>query len=461
MSEVETFCYIVGKETSQVKKNKGGLNLLGKKDNAGDSIWKEKEESSTLNKDNDFRPGTLNSLIIRMSNIGRPVDKDCISTFFTVVELFAESKEVWDKIKERFFVPKGTVETDQHEVIKMRVTNLLCNWLKTTFHSIEPGVLGSIEKFADKTLKKDYGNLCGSVKKELDFPDRFYPFNEKEKSRISLTVPKQVSVLALQAIRPYEILLGADSKIVAEQITLLEFEIYRRITRTELINLKWSKEKLQVLSRNVNSLVQRSDRLAYFVATSILLQKKLKDRAKVLASVIRTAAALDEMRNFNGLMGVLMGLTLSSVQRLRHTWGRLNPKYEPLYNQLAQTQDPSNNFKNYRESVKLAGAQCVPYFTLYLSDFTFIDEGNPNTIQIDNMELINFPKHQMVFRTVKTLEKYQLSNKYDNLQQKDPYYTILHQMPGLDEKELYQLSLEREPRNIQLRELELKERQKD
>jgi len=53
-----------------------------------------------------------------------------------------------------------------------------------------------------------------------------------------------------------------------------------------------------------------------------------------------------------------------------------------------------------------------------------------------------------------------LSNKYDNLQQKDPYYTILHQMPGLDEKELYQLSLEREPRNIQLRELELKEKKR-
>jgi hypothetical protein len=248
---------------------------------------------------------------------------------------------------------------------------------------------------------------------------------------------------------------------VAEQITILEFDIYRRIGRTEVISQKWAREKYQILARNVSSLVQRSDRLAHFVATSILLQKRLKDRAKVLASCIRIAAALMDLQNFNGLMGILMGLTLSSVQRLRHTWSRLNPKYEPLYKQLTACQDPSNSFKIYRESLKQAGSQCLPYFTLFLSDLTFMDEGNPDLLTVDDMQLINFPKHEMLFRTIKSLEKYQQQSKFDSLQQKEPFYTMLYQMPGLEEKELYNLSLEREPRNIQLKDLELKERQRD
>jgi len=122
-------------------------------------------------------------------------------------------------------------------------------------------------------------------------------------------------------------------------------------------------------------------------------------------------------------------------------------------------QDPSNSFKNYRESIKANKAQCVPYFTLFLSDLTFIEEGNPDILTVDDTLLINFPKHEMLFRTIKNLEKYQQS-KYD-LQKKEPYYSLLYQMPGLDEKELYNLSMEREPRNILLKDLELRERQKD
>jgi len=85
-------------------------------------------------------------LIIRMTGTGRAIDKDCISAFCTVNELFAESKEVWDKIEERYNVPKGVLEIDQINAIKMRVTNLLVNWLKTSFHAIEPTVLTLIEK---------------------------------------------------------------------------------------------------------------------------------------------------------------------------------------------------------------------------------------------------------------------------------------------------------------------------
>jgi len=80
--------------------------------------------------------------------------------------------------------------------------------------------------------------------------------------------------------------------------------------------------------------------------------------------------------------------------------------------------------------------------TLSLSDLTFMDEGNPDLIDVGDTTLINFPKHQLVHRTIKQLQQYQ-ATKYE-LFAREPLYTYLYQMPGLEEIELFVLSLERE-----------------
>jgi len=339
----------------------------------------------------------------------------------------------------------------------MRAANLVMQWIKNDIHTIDTSVISAIDKFAEKSLKKDnFGEISQMVSKELYSMARFSPFADKEKERIVSSIPREIPIFGLQNLQPHEILFCGDSKTIAEQITIMEFEIYSRIGRTELISQKWAKEKYQVMARNVNFLVQRSDKLSHFVATSILLQKKLKDRTKMLVRCIRVAQALADLHNFNGMMGILMGLTLSSVQRLKHTWSKLPPKCDLLYKQLAMYQDPSNSFKNYREAMKQTIAPCLPYFTLSLSDLTFMDEGNPDLIEVEDTILINFPKHQLVHRTLKILQQFQ-ATKYE-LFAREPLYTFLFQMSGLEEKELHTLSLEREARGVLLRELEAKDK---
>lgn len=61
--------------------------------------------------------------------------------------------------------------------------------------------------------------------------------------------------------------------MIAEQLTRIGSEAYNRITPSELINLKWSKDKLKVLARNVVDMISQPNMLSHFVATSILLQK--------------------------------------------------------------------------------------------------------------------------------------------------------------------------------------------
>ena len=55
---------------------------------------------------------------------------------------------------------------------------------------------------------------------------------------------------------------------------------------------------------------------------------------------------------------------------------------------------PNDNFRNYRESMRVnhATVPCIPYLGLHLADLTFIDEGNED---FEN-GLINFGKASMI-----------------------------------------------------------------
>lgn len=102
----------------------------------------------------------------------------------------------------------------------------------------------------------------------------------------------------------------------------------------------------------------------------------------------------------------------------------------------------------------------------FLSDLTFIDEGNPNYVEVANLQGINFQKFSMIVRSIKKIMLYQVIFLYSNrlifisqenrmrFPVKEPYYSFLKDLPMLQEKELYELSLQREPRNSLAKDLE-------
>jgi len=287
--------------------------------------------------------------------------------------------------------------------------------------------------------------LSAWIGKEIRSKERF-SFNDVTEQ------PKKVPVFGLIGLTPYGILMDGDKETIAEQLTLIESELYMRIQRTELINGKWSKEKLAILSRNVIRMITRVNEVAYFVATSMLLQRKVKDRTKLLIRMIGIAQSLYEMRNFSSLMGVLTGLSLSPISRLKHTWAKIPAKNLEVFQELQQIQDPSNSFRKLREQLEEAGSQTLPYIGTFLSDLTFMDEGNPDTVEVEARTLINLTKYSLVLRTVKQIQNYQ-GFSYD-IQPKEPFYTFLRELPKLEEKELHEMSLNREPRNVLPKDIE-------
>ena len=124
----------------------------------------------------------------------------------------------------------------------MRAANVVLQWMKLDFYSIDTSVLASIEHFAEKNLKKDkFAELSVWIAKELAQPVRFnlavvdnLVFQDLFSVRKikDKEIPKQIIMFELNALSPSDCLLLYDRQTVAEQLTLIEFELYSNIRRT-------------------------------------------------------------------------------------------------------------------------------------------------------------------------------------------------------------------------------------
>lgn len=83
----------------------------------------------------------------------------------------------------------------------------------------------------------------------------------------------------------------------------------------------------------------------------------------------------------------------------------------------------------------------------YLSDLTFTEDGNADTFPnvIDPTQpFINFTKRDLIWTILQQIELYQQTPF--KIPSVEPLRTILLELPSLDEKDLYALSLNLEPR---------------
>jgi hypothetical protein len=70
------------------------------------------------------------------------------------------------------------------------------------------------------------------------------------------------------------------------------------------------------------------------------------------------------------------GLNHNSVQRLKGLWEQISDKAREQWSEMDVLMSPQHNFRHYRHELKKRKAPVLPYFGIYLRDFTFINDGN-------------------------------------------------------------------------------------
>lgn len=87
------------------------------------------------------------------------------------------------------------------------------------------------------------------------------------------------------------------------------------------------------------------------MATEICRQSQKKKRVKVVEFWIEVAKACKSLQNYNSMMAIISALNMTSVRRMKKTWGSCKSKLTAEFESLEHIMDPSGNFKNYRAEI--------------------------------------------------------------------------------------------------------------
>eukprot|EP01103_Thecamoeba_quadrilineata_P007426 TRINITY_DN17306_c0_g1_i1.p1 TRINITY_DN17306_c0_g1~~TRINITY_DN17306_c0_g1_i1.p1 ORF type:complete len:1578 (-),score=323.38 TRINITY_DN17306_c0_g1_i1:79-4812(-) len=391
------------------------------------NIWDEVEGPNNLvmseqeGSGKTIEEATLNILVQRLTSLDE-IDTTTRYVFLMTYRAFCTQKQLLEKLIQRYNIPPSQEKNFEKKKIQMRVGIFLKNWIEN--EEITPEIKGTFYQFVDTLVADGYTTLVKSIQKNLASPRR------EEPKKVPLT---QTQTLSLNTI---------DEVDLAHQLTLKAYEIYKKIDASEFFGQAWSKPHTMHLSPNLINLIDLFNQVSLWVATSILAERTIKGRTNAVIKLVKAATILREIKNFHLLQAFVSGMNLSAVLRLKWTFARLPKRYKLTLSEIEKEMSVEGSFKLYRlalQKVQPANA-CIPYLGVYLQDLIFIEDGNPDHLQ----NRINFTKFRQVYDVVTCVQRYQ-ANPYP-YPEADAIQALLSPLAAQDERTLYEISLQCEPR---------------
>lgn len=379
----------------------------------------------------NLETATLNKLVERVTSTSE-FDTAFMNSFLSMFHSFCTPTRLWQKLMQRWNAP-AHVNSETRQQLSYRVCVFIKNWVDR--ETIEEPVKSQMEEFVAKELSntENLQIFASAITKALSSPKASDQVHISEKPPAPL-LPKNLGPdqgLTFFVVEELE---------VARQLTLLTYDIYSKIRPEEFFNQNWSKEKTKHLSPNLNNLVKLFNDVTSWVASSVVLERQVRNRAKLLARFITIAQHLRDLNNFHMLMAFISAFSTSAIGRLKFTEARLPKRSRQQLADLEESMSMQSAFSVYRRMLADSKPPCIPYIGVYLTDLTFMGDGNPDIID----GRINYGKHKLVFSVIRTIATYQ----------KMPYNFVevwsikefLVSQPQLSEADLYKQSLIIEPR---------------
>jgi hypothetical protein len=299
-----------------------------------------------------------------------------------------------------------------------------------------------------KNLKKNSyyskGKLIGKhVKNNSSFPKSILPVGGVT---LDLFISRNVSRLfhgddGLNAF--YHI----SPKEVARQITLVDFEVFKKIEHFEWLEKRFSDKNREILAPNICAAVNRFNALTGHVTYAVLAPLTCESRARVLEHWLRIAGECHGMNNFSSLYSIFCGINSTPVYRLKKTWALVNVSLLELFEVFSVLFAPQKNSINFRNSLNSAILPAIPHVGMFLSDLTFNEDGNATVLPCTES---GFPKKINVMKLCKVAGIIERAEEFQAAEY------CFHPVEGLskyigqfrehERDELYDLSYLREPK---------------
>ncbi|KAM9518634.1 ral guanine nucleotide dissociation stimulator-like isoform 3-T3 [Salvelinus alpinus] len=242
--------------------------------------------------------------------------------------------------------------------------------------------------------------------------------------------------------------LNFDPAVVAEQFTLMDAELFKKVVPYHCLGSIWSqrdKKGKEHLAPTIRATVTQFNCVTNCVIATCLSERSLKptQRAKLVERWIEVARECRILKNFSSLRAILSALQCNPVHRLKRTWDEVSRENFRIFHELSEIFSDENNHSLSRELlIKSVMQGTIPYLGTFLTDLVMMD-----TAMKDYLDggLINFEKRRKEFEVIAQIKLLQLACNNYNFTRNKRFREWFSGVDKLTEAESYSQSCEIEP----------------
>jgi hypothetical protein len=166
-------------------------------------------------------------------------------------------------------------------------------------------------------------------------------------------------------------LLAVSPRALAEQLTILEESLVRKLSVRSYRNI--TKKKVQ--NEELMAIITRFNENSFWVVTTIVKNKSPRERSYVITYWVEVMEHLLQLRNFQSLLPVYLGLTLHTISNLKQTWKYVSKSTHESIQEIGQLLSQTHNYTNYRKCIPaLDKVPFIPLQVVISKDLTTMEE---------------------------------------------------------------------------------------
>ncbi|XP_066580816.1 ral guanine nucleotide dissociation stimulator-like 2 isoform X2 [Amia ocellicauda] len=413
--------------------------------------------------------GTVEGLVLHLLSCSSLGDSSFLPTFLSTYRSFTTPETVLSILTHRLELPPVVTQrrsTEERLEFNMAVCSVFSAWLS--------GYPEDFLSLSDPSPLLHLTSLLPSDPRGQEVKTRLLMIAEElsERDLLSPSPCDSDSDLSMNSLSDpvtsdFDVttVLGFPAELIAEQLTMIETELFVKVVPYQCLGSLWSRrDKQRGVCPSVRATVHQFNTLANAVTASCLLHTGLRgqQRARLLEKWISVAEECRARKNFSSLYAIISALQSNPLHRLRRTWAETDREAVQSYEELCQIFSEKDNYSQSRELLKEEGTSkfanletkrhkrrtgsvaqgTVPYLGTFLTDLTMLD-----TAVKDRLEngYINFDKRRREFDVLAQIQLLQSSCKNCSFKADHGFLQWYHSVPALGKEQSYQFSCQIEP----------------
>ena len=239
-------------------------------------------------------------------------------------------------------------------------------------------------------------------------------------------------------------ILDYDSKDIAKELTRISYKLFSKIQPKEFFKGVFTKKNKDVTSPNITEVANRFNQLSFWIIEEILSYDHNNVRAEIIEKFIDIGNELIKLNNFTDCMSITSALGQIIVTGLTKTWKSVSKESNLVLQDLKNTLNFQDNYKNIRDKIDECLEKNEPYIPFlgpYNKRICFLEEYGP---YVKEESLINVDKIVLVQQILDQFYKFR-SKQYDIMRRSKNEFVIFQCLDPASEEELDKLASFLEP----------------